>query len=407
MKLNKLTVGIIGLAFLTGNISYAQKSNVVSAALAYKNYMPNLMQKKFDKAKEALMEAKEYIDPAMQHEDTKNEEKANYYNAMINYSLMEFAGIGKYPELNVYTNDSILDVIKTSTEKTETSNRWNGELKDFFKRKVSQAVSVGQMMYKQKKYKMAFAGFIGAYKVKEIAGLDKNLQEMKENAIISGRHYLDTLRKTDKNQEALDFAANLLELEPSNAAIAIEGVNIALDMDDLKTAESFFDKAAEASPDNKMLFSNMGSIFLAEADKQYQVMANMNPSDSAYQKQETLVDEMYDKAAKNLKRALKIDPDYADAAYNLGVLYLGRGEKLKTNAANLELNDPRYKGLIDKSMELYKKAIPPLETYIKTDPNNAAVLRVIYQVYRGVGNNEKALEYRKRYVAAKAAAEGE
>lgn len=404
MKLEKIGVAVLSFTLFLGTYSFAQNSNVVSAALAYKNYMPNMGKGDFEAAKKSLVEAKTLIDKAMKNEDTKNDEKANYYNAMINYSLIELASTGKFADLKPYTNgDSILAVIQTSAKKTEPSNRWNGELQDFFKRKIGQTVRVGSMMYKKKKYKFAYAGFLGAYKLKEMAGLDKNLEEMKQNAIISARHYIDTLKKQKKTDEALAFVSEVLEFSPGNAALAIEGVNLALKKDDLKQAEDYFHVAAKASPKNKELFSNMGSIFLSQADKKYQALQELKPTDSTYKEKAAHVEDLYKKAETNLKKALEIDPNYADAAYNLGVLYLGRGEKLKTKANNLELNDPRYNTMLDKSKELYKQAIPPLEIYIKSDPNNASVLRVLYQVYRGVGNNEKALEYRKKYEAASAA----
>lgn len=402
MRLKRISTAIIVLSLCVSSMGYAQNSNVVSAALAYKNYMPSLMKRDFDKAKSELLEAKSYIDKAMKNDDTKDDEKANYYNAMINYSLIELASTGKYPDLKEYTNDSIMDVIKTSAKKSEPSRRWNGELKDFFKQKIGQAVQIGQMMYKKKQYQLAYAGFLGAYQIKKMVGLDKNLKEMKQNAIISARHYIDTLKNEKKTDEALKFVSKVLDFDPGNSEVAISGVNIALGDNDLSKAEEYFNIAAKASPKNKVLFSNMGSIFLSQADKQYQELAKMKPSDSAYKAKKTKVDDLYNKAEINLKKALAIDPDYADAAYNLGVMYIGKGEKLKTKAGNLELNDPRYDAMIKESKALYKKAIDPLEKYIKSDPNNASVLRVLYQVYRGVGNSEKALEYKQRYADAKA-----
>ena len=101
----------------------------------------------------------------------------------------------------------------------------------------------------------------------------------------------------------------------------------------------------------------------------------------------------------NLKDAfdiLEIDPKYADAAYDLGVLYLGLGETMKERVRQLDYEDPNREELEKKSEELYAQAAVPLEIYVEQDPNNAAVLRVLYQVYYNAGNTEKALEYKKR-----------
>ncbi|HEU0226360.1 MAG TPA: hypothetical protein VFQ86_01365, partial [Arachidicoccus soli] len=175
MKIRKISLALLSISFLLGGSVFAQKSNVVSAAVAYQSYMRSIMGQNLDKAKSDLEDAKKYIDPTMTNEDTKDDPKANYYNAVINYSMIELASSGKFDDLKKYVSDSTLDVVAASAKKTENSSRWNGELKDFFKRKVYQATTVGKMMFDKKKYKMAFAGFLGAYKLKKMVGLDKGL----------------------------------------------------------------------------------------------------------------------------------------------------------------------------------------------------------------------------------------
>lgn len=62
----------------------------------------------------------------------------------------------------------------------------------------------------------------------------------------------------------------------------------------------------------------------------------------------------------------------------------------------MDFNNPNYEKVKENSTEMYKKAIDPLEIYIKADPDNAGVLRVLFQVYRNTGDTDKALEYKKR-----------
>ncbi|PKR80134.1 hypothetical protein CW751_11560 [Brumimicrobium salinarum] len=402
MKLFKVSIGIIASTLFITSQVFAQSSNVISAALEFNKYQPAFMQQDFDKAKTHLIEAKSYIDLAMKNESTINDEKGNYYNVLINYSLVELSSLGKYAELEVYQNDSIIDVIENSTEKASAKKRWRRELEDFFNRKVSQAVSVGEMMFKQKNFQMAYAGFASAYQVKKIANIEEEREAMRTNAIISARNYIDTLEKTNEIEKAIEFINGALEMFPKSEELAIAGVNLALSKDDLEQAEGFFNAAAENSPENKVLFSNMGSIYLSAADKAYNEFAAMEITDDGYQQKSDEVEELYTKAETNLERAIEIDPEYAEAAYNLGVLYLGRGEKLKNTAGQMDYNNPNYEAVSKRSQEMYQKAIAPLEIYIKQDPNNAGVLNVLYQVHRNAGNSEEALEYKKK--AEKAAA---
>lgn len=404
MKLNKVNLGIICASLLVGAQGFSQNSNVVSAALEFQKYEPAFAQQKLEDAKSYLLEAKKYIDPAMKDESTKADPKANYYNAVINYSLMEMYGFTNAEDLEVYKNDSILSVIEKSIKLTESKKRYRSDVDVFFNRKIANAVTIGEMMFQQKNFEMAFAGFAGAYKMKQIAGIDEEQEAMKTNAIIAARNYIDTLSKSGEQEEAMNFISGALKMFPESEDLAIAGVNIALDNDDLVKAEAYFDAAAKSSPQNKVLFSNMGSIYLTAADKAYNDFAAMDITDNGYQQKSDEVEELYSKAEGNLERAIKIDPDYAEAAYNLGVLYLGRGEKLKTTASQMPFNDPNYDEVSNRSQEMYKKAIAPLEIYIKQDPNNSGVLNVLFQVHRNAGNSEKALEYKKRADAA--AAEG-
>jgi hypothetical protein len=405
MKLNKINIVVLLSTFFVGAQGFSQNNNVVSAALEFQKFEPAFEQKKLEEAKAYLLEAKTYIDPAMKDESTKTDPKANYYNAVINYSLMEFSDLKGAEDLKVYQNtDSIGTVIEKSIELASTKRRYLGDVEIFFNRKIAQAVTRGEKMFKQKNYESAFAGFAGAYQMKKIAKIKEEQEDMKTNAIIAGRNYIDTLSKSGESEKAMKFISNALELFPASEDLAIAGVNIALQNDDLEKAEGYFDAAAKNSPENKLLFSSMGSIYLTAADKAYNEFAEMEITDDGYQSKSDEVEELYAKAEGNLQRAIKIDPEYAEAAYNLGVLYLGRGEKLKTTASQMDFNNPDYDEVNKRSQDMYKKAIGPLEIYINQDPNNSGVLNVLFQVHRNTGNTEKALEYKKR--ADDAATEG-
>ncbi len=152
----------------------------------------------------------------------------------------------------------------------------------------------------------------------------------------------------------------------------------------------------KVNPSDKQLFASIGRIFLTNADDQKKVLIAMDIYSADYSTQSDKVDDLYGKAEKNLKKALEIDPKFADAAYDLGVLYLGQGETMKERVRILDYDDPNREALEKKSEELYAQAAIPLEVYVEQDPNNSAVLRVLYQVYYNAGNTEKALEYKKR-----------
>ena len=49
-----------------------------------------------------------------------------------------------------------------------------------------------------------------------------------------------------------------------------------------------------------------------------------------------------------------------------------------------------------QSDDTYARALIPLEKYIIAFPNDKAVLNILFQIHRSLGNSDKALEYKKR-----------
>ena len=80
-----LVLGIITIS----STSFGQKKNETSAAVVYKNqFMSAMMRSNIDAAKKSLIEAKEFIDLAAAHEDTKNSQKTLWLKGEIYASFL-------------------------------------------------------------------------------------------------------------------------------------------------------------------------------------------------------------------------------------------------------------------------------------------------------------------------------
>jgi tetratricopeptide (TPR) repeat protein len=107
-----------------------------------------------------------------------------------------------------------------------------------------------------------------------------------------------------------------------------------------------------------------------------------------------------EKAEEALNKAIQLDPDFADAQYQLGAHLLGVASGIREEASRLKFGDPTYDKLLAKSDEVYKKALVPLEAYISKIPNDKTVLTILFQIHKSLKNTEKALEFKKRADAA-------
>lgn len=394
MKLNRLKVAFIGICLISGLQVNAQKSNVTSAAIEYKKFDMAFMQGDIETAKEVLLNCKEYIDPAMEHEKTKDDGKAHLYNGKIHFGLLLISAASQEEELEKYQTEENKERYEKSLKFAHGERKYKRDVEDFVNRWLSLSSTAGTQSFNNEDYVNAFAGFSGAYDLSKI--LSDGDEDMKNNALISAQNAISKFQEKGELEKALEFIDQTKEVFPANTELAIKGVNIALEQGDFDKAERFFEAAAEADPDNKLLFTSMGSIYLSNGDKLAAELKDMDVTDEKYAETAASIEEMFDKSEKNLKRALEIDPKDMNASYNLGVLYLGQGERLTMKANSMDLNDPRYNKTLEESEEMYKKAIEPLEVYIDQDPKNTGVLQVLFQVHRKAGNSEEALEYKRR-----------
>ena len=80
-----LSLGVIALT----SVSFAQKKNETSAAVEYKNkYMTAMAKGDMENAKKALISAKDFIDLAAVHVDTKDSQKTNWLKGEIYASFL-------------------------------------------------------------------------------------------------------------------------------------------------------------------------------------------------------------------------------------------------------------------------------------------------------------------------------
>ncbi len=93
----------------------------------------------------------------------------------------------------------------------------------------------------------------------------------------------------------------------------------------------------------------------------------------------------YPAAEEQFLKALEIDPDYNNAAYNLGVTYINWGKQLK----RLEEETEEYS---DEDIEKFRSALPYMERISKEDADNAQVWELLGQIYSILDMQEKALD---------------
>ena len=154
-----------------------------------------------------------------------------------------------------------------------------------------------------------------------------------------------------------------LEKNPSDAGLILEKVNAYLKEGKGAEAVEDLNKLRELDPENAQLLFVLGTIYGDENNK-----------------------DVYDveKARKFYEDALKINPNYYDAIYNIGVLYTGMANKYIEQANEItgfsKAEQDQYNSLIEQANELLRTGLPYLQRAYEAQPSDDVknVLRSIY-----------------------------
>ena len=190
--------------------------------------------------------------------------------------------------------------------------------------------------------------------------------ELKDNGVDSVdlyKHLAACYNGMGNAEQAMAMINAGLEKNPSDAGLILEKVNAYLKEGKGAEAVEDLNRLRELDPENAQLLFVLGTIYGDENNK-----------------------DIYDaeKALKYYEDALKINPSYYDATYNIGVLYTAMAnDYIKqaneiTGISKKELE--QYDGLMEQANELLRTGLPYLKQAYDAQPSDDVknVLRSIY-----------------------------
>lgn len=389
--------GLALLIIATSTISFGQKKNETSAAVEYKNkFQPALMKGDMETAKKVLISAKKFIDLAAAHADTKESPKTLWLKGEI-YSSFLFIGMQTMDTafVKLAGEDALDQSIDAFAKGFAIGKKYKGDIQNSVYQKITMINGYAGMLYKAEQYKEAAELYQVQSKYSDaINELDSAAvynaalcNEKSENYLEAAKGYerlakanyrgttsavlaSGAYRKAGDLEKAKAIINEARKSNPSDRELLLELVNTNIDGGDAAGAEAALSDAITTDPNNKQLHYTIGTIYIDLKENK--------------------------KAETALNKALEIDPTYADAQYQLGAHLVTWAGNIKTDANQLKFGDPKYNQMIQDSEDTYKRALTPLEKYIEAFPNEKAVLNILFQIHRNLGNSEKALEYKKR-----------
>jgi tetratricopeptide (TPR) repeat protein len=356
-----------------------------------------LRKGKIDKAKEA-------IDAASEHPDTKDKASTWFYkgNIYLAISASPDEAINNLDTLALeksyeYYQKSLLIDKEISNDMLNISNPFDG-----IKIVADEYFRKGQKAFKEKRFFQAFNCFDKSVKYKD----DPNAAYM---AAISASNYeiskdpkKDTISLAKETKAYLkdltnkgfkdEYIYNLLATTYMNEKDTAKAISVANKAEKQfadstntmilkfnvyywagKTAEAstILQKIKDKDPKNPIIHFNIGTIL---------EKTNFVESEKAY------------------LTAIDLKPDYFDAIFNLGALYFNKFIELKKQSSDMYDKDPDQSDKISAESKTYlTKARPIVEKCYQLNPKERATVFMLKQIYANSNELDKAKEMDKIY----------
>ena len=191
-----------------------------------------------------------------------------------------------------------------------------------------------------------------------------------------------------KNQNDYDKSLSFIEkakaLDENDINIVLLESNIRWEMGDVESYEKLITKALEIDPDNADLHFNLGVI---SSDKGKAIETDDVDKAMSY----------YNKAMSHYNKAIEIDSTYTNAYLNAAALILQKEQSIieemnLLGTSNADYN--KYDELKIVREDIYKSAIPYLESVYELDNNNLSAVRTLRNIYSAVDDMDNYKKYK-------------
>jgi tetratricopeptide (TPR) repeat protein len=342
---------------------------------------------------EALKKAEDALLETIKFEEKVGKEK---YSDDAKVLLPAVAVIYNQKALDAYSANNYAEAyagflktyeLKKSFGQTDTSMLYNSALMAQNAKEYNKAVELNKQLLE-----MNYKGYV--YKA---TGPDGNVAEFPNKKMMDEyvKYYDYSSPQTIKNDVRPDLY------------VAIAGLS--LQNGDTATFMKYVKEGRAKYPENSALLTTELDIYLKS--KQYdKALVNLdqaiaqNPNDPNakiyyYNKGVIIHTQMNkpDEALASYKKAVELDSMYADALYMQGLVYYDKAKTVTEEMNQLPFSaKEKYKKMKAQQKELFMQALPYFEQALKATPKDTTTMQALREIYRSVGNSEKAIEMNNR-----------
>ena len=147
-----------------------------------------------------------------------------------------------------------------------------------------------------------------------IASLKEGIQKYPDHSFFFG-HLIDYYSNNNKYDEAMQFADDMLAKNPNNTFYLYVKGYLYHNMKDYDKAIEFYTKTIEVDPNYAEAYSNLGLIYCLQA-QDFSEIATTDVNDSKYKADQVTLRAFYEKARPNYEKARELKPDQKELWLN-------------------------------------------------------------------------------------------
>lgn len=347
-----------------------------------------------------LEKAKAATDAAAIHESTKSSAKMWMYNGKVYQAIFEDKD-EKIRKLDAEAEEKSLQAYINCLKLDAKENIYKDEVKNLIV-VSSYAANRKAGWYAENK---EFDKAINCYDLVEAALVYDFDQGMKRNNITKEKllySKFEMYKYAGNKEKTQEYANKLIEIGYKEPKIYTDMTKLSLMDKDTAKALYYIEKGRAIFEENQTLINYEIDIYLQR--KKTDVLKEkltkaleISPDNEVLHAIFGMVHEKtndMEKAEASYLKALEIKPDFEAANYNLGVIYLNKGNDWNRKAGDLPPKEAaKAKDYDAKAIAEWKKAVVYLEKSYEASPDKATKQR-LYQLFNKLGETEKAQKYK-------------
>lgn len=355
---------------------YAQKNKRTSAFMYNKN-------KQYEKAMIAINEA-------ILHPKTENDAKTWMYRGIIYYNIANDTSA----IINAIAPDAATIAVESFKKSKEIDEKGalSGETALYLINLTNIFYQRGAEGFRSQDFNFAIDNFKQAF---NIAQMDDRFDTVAAfNVGMSGVY-------SDQPDLAAEYMSKCIDVGFMDPRVYLFYSRAEKQLGDTTKAFEILEKGREVFPEENTLQLEQAQLFLETGENEKLINSlkesidadptNHNLYRVLGQTYENLGDE--DNAIVYYKKAIEIKPDFGDAIFNIGAIFVNRASNLYAEANNLPYEETakyeKIKGEADANLQ---EALPYLEKSLELNPDDNIVIGALKEAYANLKMNDKLKE---------------